>query len=588
MNRKACTLGPLAAIVEDYTIARALSVALNCKYNYFPMMEAPWVNQGDEERDLADCVRRVNCLALIQNEQLVVQMKESNKAIAYMGHQFSESYKAGVISLRGIDDAVKLLSKVTKVSSPAEPRRKKKQEPLLKNGARVAVIEETETVSQVIAENFAVATGRTILLIPPPSKAAIELCEELLVAWDAAADPITRENARDGVFSILSASVEHLLRGTKLSHIVFFTNGLPYGILPFDCPTAHMWMHRDLGIQLLRGFCSSHTPESACSAVFFDSGLVGETEVNGLTEMLQGKLHCLSVDPNFVNRYRLEILVEHWPYDLFFISTHGGCHNGIRAKKIGRIQEVAVTVVVDLFHTFSMASEDDVSIQTLAAPVSVNDIPWPEVVEKHDSLREAAWNIIKDGEIPVEDQRPIQGQRFTNALECRDGIWLPTPDQLAGGRRLPLIFNNSCASWNHVWTRFVIAGVTGYVGTTLSILSAQGKYCAEAFLEAALDGSPFPKALFAAQRELIRTLGYSPYIYAGNYDAKLKSSERALLGLKERLTKSVQACREKKFASKSEDSRKRWDEVINTMRELWLNQSRREPPTVQETIAGSY
>jgi hypothetical protein len=85
----------------------------------------------------------------------------------------------------------------------------------------------------------------------------------LLHAWANHKGGIERQDARDALFESIKHRLGPLI-DSKPEILTFFTNGTPYGVYPFACPTTHFFTYPLVGVSLFSGIAKTITDALRC------------------------------------------------------------------------------------------------------------------------------------------------------------------------------------------------------------------------------------------------------------------------------------------------------------------------------------
>jgi hypothetical protein len=518
---------PVIAIVGNRDFGKALAQRFASGKYYFPILEEPWMSRPDARNEV---LKRNNLLAQIRHECVV--LAGCNETTIEMLKELvpGRYWEKRVVVIRSHEDMEEALKPVrsymvTNNASVNDIRTREINS--LGGDDQVGVIEESNSLGEVIAETFCSFNGYKIVKIPAASQRDVDTCEDLFRAWNCAPEDSARHLARQQLFELLRSRIGNLEE--KHPHrIVFFTRGLPYGVLPFRSPVAHLMQERNLGLQLLRGFLRAQ--HGIALVLLCDPGELPDTETQRVRRIFANQgVEILDLTGTKATNHRFIYTIQHYPYDLAIISTHAGEVNGRRITEefINSTGE-RFEFVYDLFPSFSGRFIDGkMMVQELTVPVSVNGISWYdkrglEEQAKGFSLREY---FSPKREAERKERKPIktelcEGVKFSNALKMKDFNWIPVMSTV-GDNYYPIIFNNACASWMSMGEKFVYAGASAYIGTSKDINTSVAAACGSRFVELAIKRRSMLYALFDAQKEFINQLGYSPYLFWGHPDISL-------------------------------------------------------------------
>ena len=521
---------PLIAIVGNASIARALSERFTGSKYYFAIMEEPWVLRPDAKNEI---IRRNNLLHFIQHEHLILAGCGEKTRELFMKH-FPRTYQRKVIVIEGkaaIDKSMGVLKKYLNKSTVDKQYIDLSELEHLATSEQIAVIEKSGSTGEVIAENFCIANGYKILKVQKVTKKLTEEVEELLRNWNLASDSLIRKEAKDELFKIFRNRVGKL-EEFEFKRVVFFTNGIPYGILPFRSPVAHFLLERDLGLQILRGYNRINEGNSSFAlSMICDPGDIPNTESVGIKKKFKTNgIDILDLSGANAQPYRFMHLIERYPFDFIMISSHAGELSGKRiTSRVTSSNGITHDVVYDLYACFALEPGEDKGIVTeLIIPVSIDGILWTDKKQLRENDKARHFNFKEFREIKDHDKREKliktedrKGIKFSNALQLYKGSWIPALHAV-GDTRYPIIFNNACSSWIEMANRFLFAGASVYIGTTKDINTTIASDCGIKFIEFALKQKSMLFSLYRAQKTFVKELGYSPYLYWGHPDISLR------------------------------------------------------------------
>lgn len=168
--------------------------------------------------------------------------------------------------------------------------------------------------------------------------------------------------------------------------------------------------------------------------------------------------------------------------------------------------------------------------------VSLDGVPWSDPVAKAKLYVGKAifdfteWSRSGSGrELKPVERETVHRVIGSAALKMHDNNFIPLPCSVAG-EGTPIIINNACVSWRRLATNFMFGGARGYVGTLFPISTTE----AESVLLRALGkhhGKFLPHALWSAQRETYDDDSRRPYVVAGVYTQRIRSTPGMCLAI---------------------------------------------------------
>ena len=524
------TILPLIAIVGNASIAKSLSQRFAGNKYYFAIMEEPWVSRLDAKNEI---IRRNNLLALFQHEYLILAGCEEKTRDLFIKH-FPQRYLRKVIVIEeetAIDESMTNLKKYLSESTTDKQYIDLSELQYLSTSEQIAVIEKSGSIGEVIAENFCMANGYKILKVEKVTKKLVDEAEELLRNWNMAEDSLLQKEAKDELFKIIRNRVGKL-EEFEFKRVLFFTHGIPYGILPFRSPVAHFLLERDLGLQILRGYGRINEANSSFAlSMICDPGDIPDSESVGIKKIFKTRgIDILDLSGSNAQAYRFMHLIERYPFDFAMISSHAGEVSGKRiTSRVISSNGITNEVVYDLYAGFALEPGKDKGILTeLINPVSIDGIPWIDKKQlresdraRHFNFKEFRENISYDKREKIIKTEDRKGIKLSNTLQLYDAPWFPALHAV-GDTRYPIIFNNACSSWIEMANRFLFAGASVYIGTTKDINTTMASNCGIKFVDFALKQKSMLFSLFRAQKTFTGDLGYSPYLYWGHPDISLR------------------------------------------------------------------
>jgi len=572
MNKK---ILPVIAIVGNAKIAKELSKRFAGRKNYFAIMEEPWTSRPDAKHEV---IRRNNLLAVIPHNHLVIA-ECNEKCYGLMMGRFPPEYKEKVIKIKNEENIYGRLRSILQHSAKNKIKMPYVEYEELRNlsgSEQIAVIENSNSIGEIIAENFCIANGYKILRIESASEELVDECEELMRDWNCSEDSLLRNEAKEKLFKLLRNRTRDLEQ-KRFHRIVFFTRGIPYGILPFKSPVAHLFLERDLGIQILRGYVR-HTEKDpgVAVALICDPGEIPDSESTRIKEILmRNGIEIVDLIGKKATSYRFMHLIERYPFDFAAISSHASEVSGRRiTEEFSSSKGIKYTVVYDLYASFAPVLGDDrVIVDEMTVPISINGIPWSnkkkikenKEIEGFDLREFTSQDRKKRKLLKIEDRKGI---KFSNALQLCDFSWIPIFG-MVGETRFPVVFNNACSSWMQMANKFVFAGALVYIGTTKDISTTLASECGSKFIQLAVKRRSMLYALFQAQEPYIGQLGYSLYLYFGHPDASLQPTFSNNKKIRDKRVRSaIGTWRMKLLTCKDEQMKSRIESILGCILEV--------------------
>jgi hypothetical protein len=581
-------LSKIVIISADALLAEQVCARFRTPRTYVVAIEAPkerLVEYGVYERD---CIRVGNVVEAI-DPACVLFLGCSDAAMHAIRSHFDQSRRTialGTFDESALNGSPGLHSKPISASiwdgrTPCH--------------AELVVIEETNAVSRVIAENLAVAQSALLHVIPAPPAEMTDASADDLRDW-AELDGMEREEAKAKLLQRIRTQIGTLADITP-SCISFFTEGIPYGIHPFSCPTTHFFSKHLVGITIVTGILKSLMRKLRCPiAVLIDPGRTEKSEFDSLRQMFGRRGYLIRrAFKKTASVMKCRYLTEYMPCDYIFYSTHCGERPGRRITELfttddGREHEITYDILRDIAPS---PTPGIIEVHSFTRFISLDRVQWDDSAGKK---RIGAGEILKQFIKLTSDHRgdpkkmrikasseapPI---RASDSLGMYDGAWRPLP-QIVGGYHMPIVFNNTCSSWREFAVEYGCSGAAVYIGTSVPVLDSVAQNVATKFAASVAAGRAAAASLHQAQRNFIEDNGYAPYLMHGYAFTKLQPPP---LGLPleriaaSRLNMVHESCVKAAAADSTEEkAKRRWDSILHFLSDeiesLWGPSVRRLP-----------
>ena len=509
-------------IAGDAEFAEQVCSRLRKPGEYLPVIEAPLVRLVEYGVFDQDCVRVANAVRNLDARTFLC-LKVPSEVLAKLRECMPD---VTLVALETYDEA--------RIAEHACLNRfaTKYQDLLLKDAARctkdVFVVEGQFGFTTVIAANLAAAHRGRVAFVSAVTEDDIELVKEEWRLWSNGSFE-ERLQAKKSLLGFLQSRLPAgLIMSRAIISISFVTDGLPYGALPFACPTTHFFSFPLLGLSVLAGMLKSRSVFRSLIAVLIDPSLVGQSEFETLRETLGRAGYVLrqAFGQNATAKYA-SYLTAYLPSDLIFYSTHCGEVKGQRVverfpDRDGNLHTVCYERVLSGFRS---PTDDLFEITTMKSWLSLDGVEWGDEARKEEI---EAGELIKDYiDYSRNMKRPATKPDFisiTDSGRVRDSdslamcgglSYLPLP-RMVGGCHYPLVFNNACSSWRALASRFGCGGASVCGGTATDILGTSfGVTTANKFVSEITSGRAAGVALYRSQKNLIAESGYTPYLMNG-------------------------------------------------------------------------
>ncbi|PWT84462.1 MAG: hypothetical protein C5B58_04700 [Acidobacteria bacterium] len=237
-------LSKVVVIATDALLAEQVCARFRSSRTYLVAIEAPKERLVEYGVYKNDCIRVGNIVEAIEPDY-VLFLGSSDAAVRAVRTHFDESRH--IVALKTFDESA--LNALPGFRS--EPVSAFVWDGRVPCRAQLIVVEETNTVARVIAENLAVAQSALLHVMRAPSAEVLDASADDLRDW-AELDGIEREEVKSKLLETIRTRIGPLAETTP-SCISFFTQGIPYGIHPFRCPTTHFYSKHLVGISVVTG-----------------------------------------------------------------------------------------------------------------------------------------------------------------------------------------------------------------------------------------------------------------------------------------------------------------------------------------------
>ncbi len=391
------------------------------------------------------------------------------------------------------------------------------------------LLEDIDAVSTVIAMNYASSINADVKIVTPLQKGDEKKIRLLVEKW--------RREKSGGALSELMDILRSKLEGIRFAQwefVTFFTAGAPYSLYinnDIPCSYVHLLYRPDFFV-FNNLFFEDHPPIPS-AIIFSTPEFAARDESNKVrTALAAGHYYIRELIDAMATAYNLDMHIRDFSYGLLHISSHGGEIRGVTVirefltedgeKHKFEYDEVAT------FATIPGTTEAVVTVKWF--PRKLDDCVFgsKELVEKnYPEFVYEAINNLYDGRLDDKNVISIKhksGITDSCHISCADFVYQAGFDRVASGYYSPIVFNNSCWSWNSISHEFLNVGVRGYIGTIFAIGVPEATAAASLFYDNAFT-DPIIEAVWKAN-ELIRKSPYKDvYIFYGLHFTSLKQGD---------------------------------------------------------------
>lgn len=352
------------------------------------------------------------------------------------------------------------------------------------------ILLETEPyVSTVLGVNYAFSIGADIIFVDKSSEEDRQYVLEEFGRLGTG-DLI----AVDNIKQFLQPRIEGIAF-PDFQFVTFFTTGLPYSFaIDNIIPSTYVHLHMDPDFFIINNILF-HGKIRFGGAVVFSPGFFEDEETQSIKEKLTGSNHFVKeLIGKSADVFNLSKNLQHFPYDIFHICTHGGEVEGhtVEEEFTDRDGNRHTVIYESLLTFFPSLRPGLLTVQHMQYFKYFDGLVWrsPELKAKaipHYVFADMQ-NYMKESK--AVDKKIGDKKKVSNSagIQCSDRVYLPMLQTIAS-HSAPFIFNNACWSWYNAAERFLAAGVRSYVGTFWNIQNHIAVAFAKQFYELAFTGS---------------------------------------------------------------------------------------------------
>jgi hypothetical protein len=216
--------------------------------------------------------------------------------------------------------------------------------------------------------------------------------------------------------------------------------------------------------------------------------------------------------------YHLSHFIEEFPYELFHICSHGGEIQGTYIiEKFNDLEGNEHSIEYDEVVSFSPTSEPGmVAVTSIQIWRKLDGLMW-----KSKELKEKNYPHSLYGEMvkKTHEKRKRTGSKIdsvegSSAIKCHIFNYQAHFNSIAGATINPIIFNNTCWSWQGISTSFLHAGCRGYIGTLWAVDNNVAVSFAESFYGKLFEGTVV-NTFYTSMSTTDKTDSENIYVYWG-------------------------------------------------------------------------
>jgi hypothetical protein len=552
-------------------LAALISCYFNKKDSYFALLDPPAIWKSHPDTDLFDkitestVIPRTNFMAELKpNFFILAGLKEKEEELL-----LERMPRQRTILIRNEADVDAKLSNATKFNAELRCRRKEfllglyqaklgnlklvydNSAPALQEKNEefnnIVYLEKDDDVASVIGVNYALACNSSVKFLTVSEAEFRDIEKD---QWSLA-----RSSFSENAFINLKNKIRKLvdpISANGFEFATFITRGIPYSILFSDhLPTCHLLRRPDLWQQIGIAILSEwkRNPRFG-SAVVFSPDVFALKEVDGTidedsplplenTETLD-VAHNLKTHKFIVKVLRnkkasfknFDLYASVYPYDIFHICSHGGEIDGWEVRetfkdKHGKLHLLQSEEAVGYDLPDKFAPDTKIETFVFQSFKKLDGVDWND---KNGLKRIPGYvmtdyiaNRHNDSYIISRQKRSVPIVDTSNAIICNDSPHFGMFSFLAAQSN-PVIFNNSCGSWNRLGLHFIHAGARVYISTLWSVPNVGATEVAKRFYDQVFD----KPLLFNLHKARAALDGHEKniYIFFGCHFSTLRSPQK--------------------------------------------------------------
>jgi len=392
----------------------------------------------------------------------------------------------------------------------------------------IIVVEKSKkhNATSLIAVNYAIAVGAGLEVVEGVEDDEIQAVTRFIRNWKSTGE----KNQLQKIVNKVNSRVGHI-DFSKHEYATFFTEGLPYSLVIKNCipnTQIHLTLKPDLFVCNAIGF---ETGSRFSSAVVFSPLYFVDEETKEVIEgFKKANYYVRPLIGKNATVHNLDFHAQHFPYDLLHICSHGGEVDGYQVTE-DFVDRKGVKHSVEYDEVVGFAStpgEDLIAVHRKVFFRKFDGFTWMSDELKRQKIPEYVFEDMRKSLFDSENKskknsrKPKKYIPTSCAITCVDSIHQGHFQVLASNTS-PIIFNNTCWSWNEVAHFFLSEGARGYIGTLWAIGNQEAVKSSKLFYKELFNGSVM-EALHIAQQSIQETAAADIFIYWGLHFTSLSTS----------------------------------------------------------------
>lgn len=398
----------------------------------------------------------------------------------------------------------------------------------LPEGEGVVLVERVSTASSLVAINYAFTIRSSLRVVQALEEGEADSVLRFIQKY-------SQSGNHNQLQKVKNKAIQRIGDLVQKKFLTCFTEGLPYS-LAFEnsMPISHVHLSRRVDFFVYNNVLSEGMRRFNSSVIFSPRYFGADEETDNLVKLFQDlNFYTKPLLDNTATVNNLDFYASYLPYDVLHICSHGGETGGYAVTHEFRDRKGTRHVVeYDEVVGFSPAPEGKVEVVSKAIFRKFNGYKWmsnelrkqayPQYV--YEDMRKA---MHTDAKSESGVKRIHKGELIpaSCAIQCYDSIHQGNFRVLASQSH-PLVFNNTCWSWDEIAKFFILGGGRAYVGTLWAIDNITAVTAANAFYKNIFNGTLL-NAFFQMNKAIRGQSDENIYIFWGLHFSTLSPAEKS-------------------------------------------------------------
>lgn len=397
------------------------------------------------------------------------------------------------------------------------------------NGEGILFIESKNDLTDMIIINYAFSINVDVKFIHELKATEIKDLRKRLIEW--------KRDKSYGAYLNISTTINEFIKDInikKYKYITFFTDGVPYGVF-FNSiiPCSHVLRSITVDLFIYNNIFYEQYDNYFGSAIIFSPN---PPDLSVFTKMESEKVCNILKESNlFVKKLlnknatveAFDSHVGYYPYDVFHICSHGGETDGYYV-----IQEFkdrnGERHVIEYEEVVGFSPDEGEYINVVSKKIFrfFNGFIWKSDELKNQNYPQYVYDDMFKALYNEEEGAGITRTKIDYLIEgscyvqCYDDIHQGQFHALAS-QNYPLIFNNTCNSWEEFATHLIAGGCRAYIGTLWNIGNESATSSSQKFYNNVFDMNII-NAVNIMNNEIHNDKFKDIYLFCGLHFASLK------------------------------------------------------------------